>query len=496
MRTYPVFAIFLLALAVFSAIHAVPGFGDPDAYYHLAIAKQMIASGPVRDFTWLPFTTLSGHFADQHFLYHVALMPFLSVLGDFYGLKIATIVFAALAMTAFAWMLGAYGVRRPWLWTLPLLVSTGFLFRLLLTKATALALVAFFLGLGFLKMKKRFALFFVAFAYAWLHGSWPILGIAALAHAIVRKDPKTFFVVMGGLAAGFVLNPFFPENFLFNWEQIVQIAVLGSRDAGVQVGNEWSPVEISQLLVENVPVFFALAASFAYLSLMIWRKEPAPAVPEDRRRSIVFAASLACVFLLMALRQARHKEYFLPLALFAGALLGDALQLDTRQAFARLRAWWGRRFNLLLAAILACFAFVAIHGVWYAHQLYARRVPFVRFERAGAWMQAHVPPGEIVFHASWDDFPFLFYRDPAHRYIAGMDPLFLYRNDPSHYWLWRDIGDGRRREPAALIKSHFEAQYVFVDPKRDKFLTTIKNDPSFERVYADAEAEVWKITAR
>jgi hypothetical protein len=108
-------------------------------------------------------------------------------------------------------------------------------------------------------------------------------------------------------------------------------------------------------------------------------------------------------------------------------------------------------------------------------------------------MKAQIPEGETVFHAAWDDFPYLFYRDATHRYIAGMDPMFFYRNDPAKYWLWRDIGDGRRRDPSALIMNNFDARYVFVNPLRDKLLTTIKNDPSFERVYADGEAEVWRV---
>ncbi len=494
MKLRPLPTLFLLSLAIFGVIHATPGFGDPDAYYHLEAAKLTAVSGPIRAFGWLPFTTLKDHYADQHFLYHVALIPFLNVFGDFLGLKIATIIFAALAMAAFAWMLGVHGIRRPWLWTLPLLVSTGFLFRLLLTKATGLALVAFFLGLGFLKTKNRLALFFIAFAYVWLHGSWPILAIAAFAHAIIRRDVKSFLAVIAGLGAGVVVNPFFPANVLFNWEQIVQIAVVGSRDPGVQVGNEWNPMDIGWLLVENAMIFFFIAASFARLSSMIWSKASPPAVSASRRRDIIFAVAMACLFLFLTLRQARQKEYFLPLALFSGALLGDALLLDTRHALENARAWCGRWFRPLLILYLAFFALLSIHGVWYAHRLYARRVPFVRFERVGAWMTEQIPAGEVVFHSAWDDFPYLFYRDSTHRYIAGMDAMFLYRKDPTLYWLWRDIGDGRRRDPSALIENNFDAQYVFVKTQNDKLRSLIQKNPSMERVYADDEAEVWRIT--
>ena len=493
MKKHPGLILFLLALAVFGVIHAGPGFGDPDAYYHLELAKLTAAHGPIRAFDWLPLTTLSGHYADQHFLYHVALIPFLNVFGDFYGLKIATVVFAALAITAFAWMLGVYGIRRPWLWTLPLLCASGFLFRLLLTKASALALASFFLFLGILKMKHRVAAFFLAFGYVWLHAGWPILGIAAFAHAVVKRDVKMLLAVGAGLVAGMILNPFFPSNFAFNWEQIVQIAVVGNHDPGVQVGNEWNPMEPGWLLVENALLFLVIGAAFAHLGSMVLGKEKPPEVSSDRRRDIVFIIALASFFLCLTLRQARQKEYFLPLGLFAGALLGDALLLDTRATFERVRVACGRWFKPLLVSSVALVTALSVHGIWYAHKLYVQRQPFSRFAAAGAWMRAHIPAGETVFHAAWDDFPYLFYRDNTHRYIAGMDPMFFYRQDPAKYWLWRDIGDGRRHDPSALIKNDFNARYVFVKRTRDAMRPFIEKDPSMERVYQDDEAEVWRV---
>jgi len=55
------------------------GFGDPDGYYHVAMAELFGegASGPA--FPWLPYTLLGEHFSDQHFLYHGLLNLFLRV---------------------------------------------------------------------------------------------------------------------------------------------------------------------------------------------------------------------------------------------------------------------------------------------------------------------------------------------------------------------------------------------------------------------------------
>ncbi|HTK59901.1 MAG TPA: hypothetical protein VL283_01715 [Candidatus Baltobacteraceae bacterium] len=501
MSKHPYLLIFLLSAAFFGWVHATPGFGDPDAYYHLEMARRTMASGPVLDFPWLPLTTLSDHFADHHFLYHLALIPFIAAFGDFVGLKAATVLFAALAVVAFRFLLKEYGARRSLLWTLPLLLASGFVFRLLLTKATALALAAFFLFLVALRWRSRPVAFGIAFAYVWLHGGWPLLLAAAGLDAVVRRSARLLWPTALGLAAGLVINPFFPANLSFYWEQIVQIAVIGRRDAAVVVGNEWYPSEFAAIFLGNAAVFLPLVAAAAALSAALWTGQVARAgsAPGDgRRRDVIFASSLALLLLVMTLRQARHKEYFLPIALLSGALIAETAfaAVDVRALLARLRRRLGPVF------LPAAIALSVLSGVFVARAMdlprlaYADRPVWTRFEKAGAWMGAHIPDGETVFHVRWDDFPQLWYRAPGQRYIAGLDALFLYRKDPAKYWLWRDIGEGRRREGlAASIERGFGARYVLLRMEPGPLRSLIKKDPSFERVYADGEAEIWKIRA-
>ena len=500
MSKHPYLLIFLLAAAFFAWVHAVPGFGDPDAYYHLEMAKLTAASGPVRAFPWLPFTTLADHFADHHFLYHLALVPFVAAFGDFLGLKIATVVFAALAVAAFAFLLKAYGARRPYLWAPLLLFAPGFVFRLLLTKAGALALAAFFLYLVALRRRNRAAAFGIAFAYVWLHGGWPILLAAAGLDAIVRRSTRLFWPTALGLAAGLVVNPFFPANLSFYWEQIFQIAVVGRRDPSVQVGSEWYPAEFAAIFLGNASVFLPIVAAAVILAAAILSKRPprAGAAPDGAgRKDILFIAALASLFLLMTLRQARHKEYFLPIALLAGALTAETAfaAVDLRAMAASAKACWGR---LSAPLLIVCGVVIGVSGAYALHvprRVYEDRPAWTRFAGAATWMRAHVPEGEIVFHERWDDFPQLWYRDPDHRYIAGLDALFLYRKDPAKYRLWRDIGEGRRRVGlSGLIEKEFGAQYVFLRMEPGPLRSLIKKDPSFERVYGDAEADVWRIT--
>jgi len=280
MPKHPYLLIFLLSAAFFGWVHAVPALGDPDAAFHLELARRTAASGPVLDFPWLPFTTLADHFADHHFLYHLALIPFVGIFGDFHGLKIATVLFAAAAVAAFLFLLKTYGAKRPFLWTAPLLLAPGFVFRLLLTKATALALAAFFLFLAALRGRNRLAVFGIAFAYVWLHGGWPILLVVSVVDAVVRRSARLLWPAALGLAAGLVVNPFFPENLSFYWEQIVQIAVLGRSDPGVRIGNEWYPADLGALFFGNGFIFLPLLAAASAFGAAIWTKQAPRATPD------------------------------------------------------------------------------------------------------------------------------------------------------------------------------------------------------------------------
>jgi hypothetical protein len=499
MSKRPYLLIFAVSAAFFAWVNASTAFGDPDAFYHLRLTRLTMADGPVAAFPWLPLTTLAGHFADHHFLYHLALAPFLAAFGDFLGLKIATVAFAAAAMAAFGLFLRDCGVRRPELWAPLLLLATGFAFRASLAKATGLALAAFFLFLVALRRRHRASAFAIAFAYVWLHGGWPLLLVAAVVDALVRRSARLVTPAASGLAAGLVLNPFFPANVRFYWEQIVQVAVLGRPDATVAVGAEWYPIEIGRLALENAAAFLPLALAAGIFAVAAFSGRPPRAgasMGEGRLRDAGVVAALAALTLLMTLRQARHMEYFLPLMLALGALAAEAARAaaDVRALATSARRRLGVLGVPLAAALAASGLALAGLAAWLPHAAIARARAWDGFAGAGAYLAAQAPAGETVFHARWDDFPQLWYRAPEHRYVAGLDALFFYRADPERYWLWRDIGEGRRREGLAdLIEGEFGARHVFLRTEPHALRTLIGKDPSFERVYGDAEAEIWRI---
>ena len=116
--------------------------------------------------------------------------------------------------------------------------------------------------------------------------------------------------------------------------------------------------------------------------------------------------------------------------------------------------------------------------------------------RAGIeWMRANVPPGEIVFNTDWDDFPKLFFYDPTHAYVSGLDPTYLYDANPELSKLYEQITLGKEKDAAPLIRDRFGARYVFTDNEdvHDDFYDAALDSGWFDEVYSDDKCTVLHI---
>ena len=88
-------AIFSISFVVLLVLQAAPVFADPDSFYHAKMALLIRDQGVIHTFPWLDLTVLGQHYTDQHFLYHVLLIPFVTWFPPLVGLKLATVFFGA-----------------------------------------------------------------------------------------------------------------------------------------------------------------------------------------------------------------------------------------------------------------------------------------------------------------------------------------------------------------------------------------------------------------
>ena len=94
--------LFLICLTYFGWLQWQPSFPDPDSFYHIKMS-QLMASGQIiiKNFPWLQQTTLKGNYIDQHFLYHLLMVPFVKYFNPFIGAKLFQAILASILILIF-----------------------------------------------------------------------------------------------------------------------------------------------------------------------------------------------------------------------------------------------------------------------------------------------------------------------------------------------------------------------------------------------------------
>jgi hypothetical protein len=525
--------VFLFCFILFCCLQFQARFLDPDSFYHAKMAVLIKDQGIISNFPWLPFTVLNNYYIDQHLLYHVVLIPFVSLVDPLIGLKLATVVFAALFFAFFYWFLIKNNVRTSPLFnlvfTLFLLLAKPLIFRINLAKAPALSLVFLLVGFYLIVQRRYGYLFLFSFFYVYLYGGWPlilvVLGFYILVSGVgdylnkrnekreTRNDATRLetiishlsFLVsqffnwsylkligscLGGLVAGVVINPYFPHNLKFYWQQFVEIGIINYQKI-VRVGAEWHPYGFKSLFLDTSILFLGLILALLVFIFSIKRQS---------RLSWV-TLFLTLFFLAITLKSQRYVEYFVPFAgLFIALSLGLNLTKNDCEIYWRKFKQWYLNHSWVAMA-LCIFWFISLVAVvgqhwqenWHLYQASGR--PFKQYQAAILWLKSQATPGTVVFHSDWDDFPQLFYYNSDNYYIAGLDPTFLYQASPGLYKKFENITLGKISNGlASEIKNTFQAEYIFVDPVgHDQLIKNLKAADNIDLVFEDGEAKIFKV---
>ncbi|MGQ9889139.1 MAG: hypothetical protein ACUVSX_11715 [Aggregatilineales bacterium] len=298
---------FVAALVLLSANS---GFVSNDDYYHSRIAAQIIEQRALRlSFPWLPLTILSpDQFVDHHLLYHLYLSPW-AYWGGIAGTKIAQAVVVGGVLAAAWGVLRSLEVRRAALWAAALLgVSAPFLYRMLMARTQAAALLLILVALFLLFRKRHTWLMALAFAFTWLYNGFVRLpAVAALYTAAVYVAERRIVwqplaYALAGTVLGLVVNPYFPQNIAFIASHLGEKTDIHS---GIRVGNEWYPYTTRALLLNSPGALLALAAGAL-----------APSFRRAKRDHVETTLLLtALLTLYMTLESRRFIEYFPAFAL-------------------------------------------------------------------------------------------------------------------------------------------------------------------------------------
>jgi hypothetical protein len=83
----------------------------------------------------------------------------------------------------------------------------------------------------------------------------------------------------------------------------------------------------------------------------------------------------------------------------------------------------------------------------------------------------------------------MFFYDTKHTYVYGLDPNYLYTENPELYKLIPDLTSGKIEDPAPVIREKFGSRYIFSDAKENEDMIAKCLDSGWcEMAYEDDEA--------
>jgi len=491
--------------------------GDFDGYYHIKWARLLWENMRAKHFgpplfRWLPLTTLNPYdYADHHYLFHVLLIPFTWFRDLQTGAKVAAVVFATLAVFSCYWLIVRYEIRYRLIWLLALLAcSAPFLYRLNMTKAPPFAIIFLILGTFFFFERKYWPLLPLAFVFALTYDMFVLLGLAAVIWTIVvawserRFEWRPLAFVLAGSLLGLVINPYFPRNLHLFWEHTrVKIT---TTDFAIKVGQEWYPYDTREFVVN---AYVALAAMVTGYLAFEWSER-------KRAERPLYLLILSTALMLMMARWKRFAEYFPAFAILFAAFSLESMWRG-RAVFGQLPAFVmddlapfldrhhlsvvdkeakrEEKWQIVKAGVVTVLLGVALVANIHRTSLDIRQSEGREYyANAAAWMRANIPPGELIFNTDWDDFPRLFYFDPTHAYVSGLDPTYLLDRNPDLSRTFEKITVGDEEDPGPLIRDRFGSRWIFTDNKDHvPFLDNALHSGWFDRVYEDADCSVLHI---
>lgn len=483
----PVMLFVIGTLIAFSLLYSTDGFAGTDDYYHARIADQIIVQGNLRlDFPWLPLTILNqDQFVDHHLLYHLYLSPWMHW-GGVIGVKIAQSLILGTIGVVFWSLLRAMHVQKATIWTFALLaLSTPFLYRMLMIRTQAMAVLLLLVTIHVVVHKRYHWLVPLAFAFTWLYNGFIFLPIMVGLYAVsawitdrqVAWQPIVYAI--GGMLLGLIINPYFPHNITFVIDHLGEKLNLGES---IKVGSEWYPYTTEALLEHSLGamVIFALGIF-------------APSLRNIKRDRVeTFLLLLALLTLYMLFRSRRFIEYFPIFSLLFGVVAIGRNNIDWHCLLPQ-QLTVKRVQPLLQVALVFPIALMVLMTVSSVYDDLQDTKDFTYMMGASQWLIENTEKGSMVFQTDWDDFPSLFYHNTHNTYLIGLDTTYLQLQNPFHWNQWVALTQGLVERPSVVIQDTFGADFVVSDTKHDAFASLADDDPNMTLVYRDDNSLIWHI---
>ncbi|MFA6307514.1 MAG: hypothetical protein WC664_01640 [Patescibacteria group bacterium] len=490
--------------------------GDPDGFYHAKLAKWLAEGKLIESLPWMQFSSLRNDFTDHHLLYHLLLAPFTIFFDPMIGVKIATVIFAVAMVLTFYWFLKRFNIPWPFIFATSFLILNGFNFRASLIKANTLSVLMLYLIVYALFKQKYWLSTLLSAMFIWLYGGWPLAILILITYLISYKiykklntnklkiflnksiellGPfqkkykllKTSLYLLGGLALGLIINPYWPKNLYFYYQQVLQIGII-NMSSQFNVGNEWYGADMSQIIFSSphlsviaIIAIMVLSFNIKKISHLTW-----------------FAFLMSLGFFILTIKSKRYIEYYMPFTiLFIASASKDIKEFIDWSKY--LKTWKNLSQQIRICLTITALLFLTITMPFAYDSILnvslRNKYPIDKFQTASLWLKENTEANSIVFHSDWDEWPILFYNNDHNYYIIGLDPTFMENYNPQLHKLYREITYGNiRYNISKYIKNDFKADYIFVDRDgHENFIQNLILDKGVSEVYQDNKTIIYKI---
>lgn len=447
----------LLLLTLRITYYCADGESDVDNFYHAAMAQQGPAVFAAKTFPAAAMSVWQDTFSDKELGFHTILYG-CNQLGKLFGFSADALfdwgnaLLLLLLFFAFYLALRQLRANHLWFWSLLLITVDPLLTeRMLQLRPHLLAMTLFCLTVAALNTpslvrgRRKYLTALAAgmlfgYTYSNPHFVLIVLGAYALIHFIRHRRWQIWLMPttgIAGIAIALTLHPQFPNSF-YIWQlqgvEVVKNMVCPAADT-VLLGSELT-IHGGKSLLQS-PLLMVLAILLFYRQP--WRGNL-------RRQFLWLLALVTFAGMLLAFRMIEYGV--ISLLLFAAVRWPQILTPPLRRALAA---------GILALSLLWCGIF--FYRVW--------RPSLQPYHQTAQWARQHLPPGSVIGHLAWSDFPQLYYAMPEYRFLVGLDPTFAAKAYREKMLVLDALMRGRRFTPPAQMRRIIGSDYLFVSHEGD-----------------------------
>lgn len=454
-RLVSFFAIFTLFFLVFSFCYLsvnTLSSGD-DHFFHFRFADSIREDGLLEsfhNFQGIYFTRMvqgGEYFIYYNFLFYF-LISLISIAPTFLAIKMYAIFAVSITFAVLYLCLRMNNIKWGGVWTITFfsITSVPILIRFLTSRPFTLAPIILLLLLVTLHKKKFFWTFFICVLYLFWHSStffFPliIMFTYSLFESFFRKkvSVKNIIYSVSGIVVSLAVVYLIAPNFLlFIYDTVFGIyteTILGNK-VSLPEGNELYKADLSDFVRVNYLLISAFIFAITYFLYRYFVRRFKSKDFEFSSDDVIEGASFflsISFFLGTVVLSRRFQDFFYIFSMFFIALSLSKLliNIEIKDLVAK---------RAIIVGFLISLFYLFLSNVLTLQSSLANGANVDRFKEIGIWMDNNIPKGEVIFNASWNWFPQLYYHSPTHNYVIGLEPRFLYVYSHSLYWKWHHIG--------------------------------------------------------